>query len=444
MTTVSAPRRRHESLDTAEATSASGAAQPASAKRRAHAEAPLCGTAQGLVSARGTNPAAAFARASGSAARSEAARAAIAPLAAAVGEDAATFAQRYSGARYQHLSPSAVRSQATLEFTRDVLARRPDQADALIDVRLRGASSDARELVHAAVAESGSQGLRRYSAAETALATLRPFSREERGDLVGMVRAGSTFSGAVAQENKELHRVAAEQGASLHAATPRDVRQAALEGLASERAGVTRLSAEMNAVMRQVGTPSPALERFTGVVGATHLVGSRALLHPIETIELAGDLGERMVEAPLSAASQRARDEHHAFVRLAGEYGSVADRLERCISEARVDEIAPLRGRLGTLRADLDAQAERVRARASQAGAATTQLDRHIVETAVDLAHWALRRAVPENPVERAIEHRISPLVGERAAKRASELIVEEATHRGKHAVTDAVVGTEH
>jgi hypothetical protein len=82
-------------------------------------------------------------------------------------------------------------------FIRAELERHPELADTAIAVRLQGAPSHDREIVHAVLARTKATGFARYAIAERVLAKVRPLNADQREDAVNWVLNGKSVSDAV-------------------------------------------------------------------------------------------------------------------------------------------------------------------------------------------------------------------------------------------------------
>ena len=80
-------------------------------------------------------------------------------------------------------------------------------ADEMIRMRTQNLPATDRELVNLAVEKSGATGAKRYAYAESVLRDIRPLKPEERGDVLGIMKAGQPFAAALASEKKELGKI---------------------------------------------------------------------------------------------------------------------------------------------------------------------------------------------------------------------------------------------
>lgn len=259
-----------------------------------------------------------FARSDAKRANVAAATSAIRELALAVGEDAAAFAARFAGDAHVGKSSAQIQREARFAFVQDVLSRRPDQAEALIAVRLRGVDDNTRKLARVAVQESGAGGPARYAAAERALATLAGFDPEQRGDLLGMVEKGERFDRAVALERQELGRIAKEAPQRRTTVSTSDLTRQALVNAQTRADAVRKVTAGVQRTLHAIGKLSRAAELIAGTGAAAGTVGATV----VASVEAAAKGSTK----PLARA---AHDAERAGGFIAGELSSkirAADR----------------------------------------------------------------------------------------------------------------------
>ncbi len=192
------------------------------------------------------------------------------------GVDVDALAAKYAAASYGRLTPAQLAATARQDLVRGALANRPDLAGRAIALRTAGVQAQDRELVGIVVQRSGTSGAQRLAACERVLQALRPFSKEERGDILGLVKAGAGFDSAVDQERGDLKRIQREPSPT---ASP-DLHAQAKATVAAAQAGASawkKRAEAMNAAWRDVRAPSRGAEIAVGVVQATGALGSLEL-----------------------------------------------------------------------------------------------------------------------------------------------------------------------
>lgn len=283
-------------------------------------------------------------------------------------ERPSALAQRVPGqnnlGQFARQSPSARFDHVTRTLT-----AHPERADALIEERLRGWSSTDRSIVRAAVAERGNVGLKRYADAEAALRDLGKFSPDERGDILGIMRAGASFRQAIGDERRALAApTPARQFASAAA-----LREQAVANVREEAKEMAELGRKVGVLVRQIGSSARAAELVAGAGSGAGLLGSAGWktakaaatgsTEPLKSlVDGAGDAGEMMVAGAtgkggrsgrIAAAEQTAR---HFFA--AGERHTAArTRFEQA---ARGGDY----GAMTQAKRDLDSAAAEMRAHA--------------------------------------------------------------------------------
>lgn len=223
--------------------------------------------------------------------RMEIAKHAIAPLAAQLqghGVDVNAFANQFADARYATSGKGNISSQATLRFVQTVLTSHPEMADEMIRARTRNMSPDDQKLVNAAVERSGTSGYKKYAYAESVIAQTRQFSKEERGDILGIVKAGESFPAAVARERKELAAIAREGEAEK----PKSADDLYREGERNVRDQVNKVRTEISNLSKYMdpleqgmyeahfARQVPAARAIEGYSGAASILGG--VLRPME------------------------------------------------------------------------------------------------------------------------------------------------------------------
>ena len=214
---------------------------------------------------------AAFAAADAGRARVEAARTAVGELARASGQDADAFAARYAGS---NKTPDQIKQEARFAFVQETLARHPEQADALIGVRLRGLDANTRELVTTAARQSGAQGASRYAACERSIAALAAFDKDGRGDILGRVRAGERFESAVALQKKDNAQIAAAEARARQPASTTELTAQALTNAKANADAVRKLVGQVHRTVHAMGKLGRITETLVGAGAATGTLGA--------------------------------------------------------------------------------------------------------------------------------------------------------------------------
>lgn len=285
-------------------------------------------------------------------------------------ERPSTLAQRAPGqsslGQFARQSPAA-----RLDDVLRTLTAHPERADALIEERLRGWSGTDRAIVRAAVAERGNVGVKRYADAEAALRELGKFSPDERGDILGIMKAGASFWQAVGDEQRAL----AAPSPARQVTSPAALREQAVANVRKEAKEMTELGRKVGALVRQIGSTARAAELVAGAGSGAGLLGSvgwktakaaaTASAEPLKAlVDGAGDAGEMMVAGAtgkggrsgrIADAEQTAR----RFFAASERHTAARTRFEQA---ARSGDYAAMTG----AKRDLDGAAVEMRACAKQ------------------------------------------------------------------------------
>jgi hypothetical protein len=392
---------------------------------------------------------AAFAAAETGRARVEAARSAVGELARASGQDADAFAARYANS---NKSPDQIKQEARFAFVQETLARHPEHADALIGVRLRGLDADTRELVTAAVRQSGAQGAGRYGACERSIAALAAFDKDGRGDILGRVRAGERFESAVALQKKDNVQIAAAEARARQPGSTTELTARALANAKANASAVRKLVGQVHRTVHAMGELGRITETLVGAGAATGTLGAG--------IVAAGEAAVTRSSAPLKKALHEA-DRAGAFMsgELSGKIRAAnqtavkllqaSDRFEtvyaRQVGAIRSGDhagVAETAKQLETLGAEVKQHAATLADQAKAIGALNKDFDGAATHAALSVALAGVGYAVGSVPgVHHAVDAagkataaRVAPVLGQAAAEGAKEVV-----HIGVHAGSEGL-----
>ncbi|MFO0566461.1 MAG: hypothetical protein U0263_12400 [Polyangiaceae bacterium] len=232
------------------------------------------------------------------------------------------------------------RKNSTFAQINRTLERDPSQADRLIEERLTGHSSVDRSIVHQAIAQRGNSGLRKYADAETTLNALGPFSKEERADILGIMKAGANFGEAVTRERAALRQIARPEAKAPRASAWNFETQA----LANSKAlagRANRLGASVQRLQHEIGSISRAAEVAAGVGSAAGLVGASAVA-PLEAVVTGspkvfgkvlerGDAAGGLIAGELSRKIAAADATAKKFLDASGAFSDARARYDRAV-----------------------------------------------------------------------------------------------------------------
>ncbi len=385
--------------------------------------------------------------------RMEIAKHAIAPLAAQLqghGVDVNAFANQFADARYATSGKGNISSQATLRFVQTVLTSHPEMADEMIRARTRNMSPDDQKLVNAAVERSGTSGYKKYAYAESVIAQTRQFSKEERGDILGIVKAGESFPAAVARERKELAAIAREGEAEK----PKSADDLYREGERNVRDQVNKVRTEISNLSKYMdpleqgmyeahfARQVPAARAIEGYSGAASILGG--VLRPMELKwalpkSWGGETGKEMLykqgeaivegaEAMAGAGKEwqeagAARDKYRAAM---SRCKTAVANYERSYGDPAAFVSAAKE--LDTATKELD-KAAKGYVDAAKPMAAYSEKMNHVYEEARSFA-MTIGLAVAMAPVAKAVAHPIGHALG-------------KAVHAGTTQATATVLGTD-
>lgn len=263
--------------------------------------------------------------------------------------------------------------QAAFDDVKRTLAVHPERADELIEKRLAGRNGTDRAIVRAAVAERGNVGLKRYADAEATLRDLGAFSPEERGDILGIMKAGASFQQAVADERRALSML----GPPRTSATPaRDLRQEAIANVRAEAKQLRELGRTVGALVRQIGSPARAAELAAGVGSGAGLLGSAAWktakagvtasTKPLKEIpDGARDAGEMMAAGVTGKGGRAGRiaaaeDTSRRYFQAADRYTTAHSQFERAARDGDYSTMTAAKREMDVAAADMRAQAKKL------------------------------------------------------------------------------------
>jgi len=223
------------------------------------------------------------------------------------------------------------------DWVRRTLERDPAQADRLISTTLVGSSSADREIVMRALAQRGNTGLRKYADAEQVLRALRAFGKDERGDILLSMKAGTHFADAVKDE-----RAALELPVRYETKSP--VAELVAKSLANSSAQAKQVSELTRHVMdlnRKIGRMSRVAEATVGVGSAVGLVGAAGLAPaealarrstaPLKEVEHRTIAAGNLMAGTLSERIANANQTTLKFLHVTGNFTDARNRYERAV-----------------------------------------------------------------------------------------------------------------
>ncbi len=309
----------------------------------------------------------------------------------------------------------------TYESVQSTLARDPGQADRLIAERLRGHSTTDREIVKLAVAQRGNTGLRKYADAENALRTLHPFGREERGDILGIMKSGARFEAAVKDERKEL--VAPVQFESKAARTnlTAELKSRSLSNVRSQAKKVSELGVKVTHLVHEIGKLDRKAEFAAGLGSAAGLVGSTTMgpiemfakgntepLHGLaERAEVAGGLMLGHLTDQIAAADRTAG----RFFQASGAYTDARNRYESAARNGDYEGMAKHSKEMSACVKEMKAQAQSLASQARVIAKGNHQFEHAAVEMAIEAVTISLSAGLELSHLGKPVHDVIQPIV---------------------------------
>lgn len=243
---------------------------------------------------------------------------------------------------HQKSSVDFARNQASYAGVKHTLGKDPSQADRLISERLRGSTATDRAIVMRAVAERGNAGLRRYADAENALRALQPFTQDERGDILGIMKAGARFESAVQQERAELSRPGKAEPTAVRASTA-DFKARALANVRAQAAKVNELGVSVTRLSHEIGKLDRKAEIAAGAGAAAGLVGATVVaavqsvarrdVKPLKDVDERADAAGGLMLGALSRKIAEANQTTARFFEAGSAFTDAKNAFERAVHD---------------------------------------------------------------------------------------------------------------
>ncbi|MCA9630633.1 MAG: hypothetical protein KC766_23340 [Myxococcales bacterium] len=345
---------------------------------------------------------------------------------------------------------------AAQAYVRKTLAQNPDRAEQLLQqYHLKHQSPAVQQLVKRGIA--GHAGKELYDRGCRLISALRAFSKEELGDIAGMVRAGTSLNEAIRQER-------AEKARPVHYEAPKSL-------AAQSRGPIARAKALANAV---AGIRSHAGKTWSALPVITRdaelqLGLVKSTTAPIETFNAVADAAEDLSFAPLEKLGHEAsvtkqylggavtqlqaqtRSAYFTLNQTLENLGSAAKEYETAMSKSPPDVLSAQKAaaRANAASKVLDAQVGRFYALAGRLDAANKEFDHqvpHVVkEVLISAAAMGLGLGLAAEASEAEIAARRAATTAEKAVHLAKHGLQELATDRALGMVVHEVEhGIEH
>ncbi|MCK6531532.1 MAG: hypothetical protein L6Q84_01070 [Polyangiaceae bacterium] len=392
-----------------------------------------------------------FAKAEAGRSRVDAARSAVGELAQAVGENPAAFAARYASSSK---TPAEIQKEARFAFVQETLTRRPECADALVAVRLRGLDGSTRELVTTAVQKSGAHGLARYAAAERALAKLAGLDKSARGDVLAFMKAGDSFDAAIDSTKKALAKTAADDAKARAPVDTSGLTRQALANAKAQADAVRKVTAQTHRTLHAIGKLDRVAEFSAGLGAGAGTVGAgifaageaavRRSAQPLKRALHEADAAGALLAGELTSKIRAADQTAVKLLRSAEKYETVYSRRASAIRAGDHATAAETAKQLDTLAAEVKMHGSSLAEQAKAIGKLNKDFDGAALHMAMTAAMMPLMyHAFSAPPVHhlvgaagKAVAARVVPAGAGVGAGKAVEAVV----HGGVHAGVDGTI----
>ncbi len=308
------------------------------------------------------------------------------------GVDVDALARQFGAKRYGTASPGRVQSLARFRFMQQALRNNPALADKAVKLRTQHLPGSDREIVVRALSASGGTGLKRLALAERVLGKLQGLSRDERGDVLGMMRAGEPFASAIKIEKKELAKIV--QALKTRSATPplRSRIEVSVAKIKAADVAMDRVRDKVNQAFRSVPAVTRGAEFAVGVGATAGTVGSMAWAgaksfitesaQPLEEAVREADKAAGYMTGDVSAQLDRTREKYIGFLRQHAEYKNANRNMRHAVESGDHRGVTEAAGKMARLTKNIRAAVTDLQRLLQQAGA----MNRHFDHTALHAA----------------------------------------------------------
>ena len=331
----------------------------------------------------------------GAQSRVGAARSAIGQVAAALpghGVDIDALARRFGARQYATASSGRVQSAARFQFVQRALRNNPALADQAVKLRTRHLPAQDREIVACALSASRSSGVNKLALAERVLGKLQGLSREERGDVLGMMRAGEPFASAVRIEKQELAKIARSKSAKPAAPSMRNRIAASVANLKAADLAMDRVRDKVNQTFRSVPSVTRGAELAVGAGAAVGTVGFMAWAgaksyitesaEPMKEAVREADKAAGYMAGDFSAQLERTRGKYVGFLRQHADFKKANRELRSALQAGDHRAVTEAAKKMEHVAKGIAASVKDLQRLTQQAGA----MNRHFDHTALQAA----------------------------------------------------------
>ncbi len=325
-------------------------------------------------------------------------------------------------------------------FVRQALANKPALAMRLLkDFHLKHQSVAVRQLVQQGVA--GESGSRLYNHGWQLISSLSRFSKQELGDIAGMVAAGESVDQAIANEAKELKRpVAYKAPASLKAQTRGPTAQAralvrsarALQKAASKTwSDLPHITRAAEAELGAVKAPTLIVETVTALADTL----DERRLEPLKELGHEAQVTKDYLSGAVTTLQDRTRSAYSTLSNTLSSLVAAAEDFEAAMSKTPPDVLTAQKAQARANAASklVEGQWGAFAALAAKLGAANKEFDHqvpHVVkEVLISAASFGLGLGLAAEGAEA------------RHAASKAEKAVHFAQHAAQELATDYMLG---
>ncbi len=332
--------------------------------------------------------------------RQQEAMRAVAPLAAQLhvqGIDLNAWASNFAINNTRANTAGAIQSSAANQFIREAVRQDPQLANRYVEVRTRGLSDADRQFVRDASANA--TGINKVNVCDQAIAAttgLRQMNatNEERGDAIGMIRAGMSWPATRTQIQQDR---AEEQQQPQQAQAAPDVFAASRTRIDNEYAAMNRLNGAVQGEVRSVGRRvGRGLEATFGTLAATGTVFAVAGAGVVDTLTLGhyhmtgkaldkADTAGKAMFGDLSTAINAAHDAGNRWDAVFNQYVTAVSDYRRACDDHDLSGMSQASARIDNLKPQLRDAARTVGTTAAAGRAASGQVNGVIVSGSINL-----------------------------------------------------------